>query len=293
MKPLCRHHLFDGLLTQSHHTVRMTDVAEQTTARPRLQLLGMPGPTVAGPTQVRCGQKPLVLLARLVIEPRPVTREAMLAFLWPEVDEARARGSLRQALYVIRDVAGRGCVAADRHSLSVIRPPVADLLEFLGAVQNGDWQRAALSYRGPLLDGVTVRDALDADLWLGLERRRLARLFETAATAVLEARASEFVGDSYLVIARRLRDVSPRSVRCWRYLLEALERGHAIDALHLERAALGARIDTGQIDDPAAALLLLAGRADGEMLSNAHVAVAAGVRALHTASTDVGWGPPS
>jgi DNA-binding SARP family transcriptional activator len=293
VKPLRQHHLFDGLLTQSYHTVRMTHVAEQTTALPRLQLLGMPGPTVAGPTRVRCGQKPLVLLARLVIEPRPVTREAMLAFLWPEVDEARARGSLRQALYVIRDVAGRGCVAADRQSLSVVRPPVADLLEFLSAVRSGDWERAALSYGGTLLDGVTVTDASDADLWLGLERRRLARLFETAATTVLEAGESAGVGDAYLVIARRFRDLSPRSVRSWRYLLAALERGHAIDALHLERAALGARIDTGQIDDPGAALLLLAGRADGETRSDVHVARAAGAPALHIAATDVGWVQPS
>lgn len=241
----------------------MTEDAEQPRALPRLQLLGVPVNEVAGPGQMRCGQKPLVLLARLLIEVRPVTREAMMAFLWPEVDEVRARGSLRQALHVIRELAGPDCVAADRQTLSMIRPPAADLHEFLGAVRNADWQRAALAYGGPLLDGMTVKEASDADMWLGLERRRLARLFETAATTVLQARASAPSGDEYLVIARRFRDLSPGSARSWRYLLEALERKYELDALHLERAALGARIDTGQIDDPEAALELLAGRTDG------------------------------
>jgi hypothetical protein len=288
-----RRMLFDGRLTLPRQSLRTTDIPARTTGLSRLQLLGMPGPTVARPAQVRCGQKPPVLLARLVIEPRPVTREAMLAFLWPEVDEARARGSLRRTLYVIRDVAGRGCVAADRHSLSVVRPPVADLLEFLGAVWSGEWERAALSYGGPLLDGVTVKDASDADLWIGLERRRLARLFETAATTVLEKRDFPFDGDAYLVIARRFRDLSAGSVRSWRYLLAAVERTRDIDALRLERAALGARIDTGQIDDFEAAQVLLSGRTDGEIGYTAHVALTAGAPALHAAAMDGRWVQPS
>ena len=124
-------------------------------------------------------------------------------------------------------------------------------------------EEARAMRRADLLDGMTVKEASDADMWLGLERRRLARLFETAATTVLQARASAPSGDEYLVIARRFRDLSPGSARSWRYLLEALEQKYELDALHLERAALGARIDTGQIDDPEAALELLAGRTDG------------------------------
>jgi DNA-binding SARP family transcriptional activator len=227
---------------------------------PRLQLLGMPSPTMAGSGHVRFGQKPLVLLARLLVEPRPVAREAMMAFLWPEASEARARGSLRQALHVVREITGPGCLTADRQSISLLHPPVADLHEFLSAIRHGDWQQAALTYGGPLLDGVALKDATDADLWLVLERRRLSRLFETAATAVLEAREPGSAdGDTRLVIARRLRDVAPRSVRFWRFLLEALAKPHASDDLCFERAALGARIDTGQIDDPATASVLLEG----------------------------------
>lgn len=227
---------------------------------PRLQLLGMPSPTMAGSGHVRFGQKPLVLLARLMVEPRPVAREAMMAFLWPEASEARARGSLRQALHVIREVAGADCLMADRQSVSLIRPPVTDFLEFLSAIRHGDWRQAALTYGGPLLDGVALKDATDADLWLVLERRRLSRLFETAATAFLEAsERGSADGDTRLVIARRLRDVAPRSVRSWRFLLEALAKPNASDDLCFERAALGARIDTGQIDDPATAAVLLDG----------------------------------
>ena len=225
----------------------------------RLQLLGMPSPKMAGSGHVRFGQKPLVLLARLMIEPRPVAREAMMAFLWPEASEARARGSLRQALHVLREITGPGCLSADRQSISLLHPPVADLLEFFSAIRHGDWRQAALTYGGPLLDGVALKDATDADLWLVLERRRLSRLFETAATAFLEASERGSADATRLVIARRLRDVAPRSVRSWRFLLEALAEPQASDDLCFERAALGARIDTGQIDDPATAAVLLEG----------------------------------
>lgn len=261
---------------------------------PRLQLLGMPSPTIAGAGHVRFGQKPLVLLARLLVEPRPVSREAMMAFLWPEASEARARGSLRQALHVIREVAGPDCLTADRQSISLLHPPVADLLEFLRAIRHGEWRQAALTYGGPLLDGVALKDATDAEQWLVLERRRLSRLFETAATAVLEAREPGSDGETRPVIARRLRDVAPRSVRAWRFLLETLEGPHATDDLRFERAALGARIDTGQIDDPGTAAVLLEGgpltpATDREPLFDADEGGAYRAAALHGVERGIAW----
>jgi DNA-binding SARP family transcriptional activator len=261
---------------------------------PRLQLLGMPSPTMAGLGHVRFGQKPLVLLARLLVEPRAVSREAMMAFLWPEASEARARGSLRQALHVVREITGPGCLTADRQSISLLNPLVTDLLEFLSAIRHGDWRQAALTYGGPLLDGVALKDATDAEQWLVLERRRLSRLFETAATALLEAREPGSDGMTRLVIARRLRDVAPRSVRSWRFLLEALAEPHASDDLCFERAALGARIDTGQIDDPQAAAVLLEGgpltpTTDRAPRINADDAGDDRAAALHGGEREIAW----
>jgi hypothetical protein len=96
------------------------------------------------------------------------------------------------------------------------------------------------------------------------------------------------------VIARRLRDVAPRSVRAWRFLLEALAKPHASDDLCFERAALGARIDTGQIDDPATAAVLLNGSplsptTDREPRFDVDEAGADRAAALHGGEREISW----
>ena len=236
----------------------MNETIVGATSLPLLQLLGMPSCEVPDGGQPRLGHKPLFLLARLLLETRPVARETMMAFLWPEASEERARGSLRQALHVIRAATGPDCVAADRRSISVRVPPACDLTDFLQAVRVGEWQQAALAYRGPLLEGVTVADATDAELWLDFQRRRIAKMFETAAVSALDAPPNTSHGADRLAVARRLRDHDPRQSRSWRYLFDELGAIHAESELRLEKAALGALIESRQIDDATAAVGMLA-----------------------------------
>ena len=235
----------------------MSSVIEPLSTRPPLQLLGAPSPSVLETGFNRVGQKPLVLLARLLLEARPVTREAMMTFLWPEASESRARGSLRQALHVLREAVGTDFLLADRYAIAVVRPPEVDLLEFLQAMRQGNHLSAALLYRGNLLDGVSLSDASDAEQWLDLERRRLARLFEQTANSALEAPANPADHEVRLTIALKLRDIAPHVSRNWRYLFDALAAMQATDLLRIERAALGARLEVRQIDDPGEALALL------------------------------------
>ena len=223
----------------------------------QLQLLGVPRFANGTSLPSRMGHKQLLLLTRLLLERRAHTRESMIAFLWPEANEERARGSLRQALYVIRELIGEDAVVANRQTISLSIEPTTDLARFMQAVHAARWHEAALLYRGRLLDGVQLKDATDADLWLELERRRMARLFETAAFAVLRESRTAHAPHERLVIARTLRDAAPRSVRHWRHLLNELAHAGATDECRIECAALGARIDTGQIDDAAAAAELL------------------------------------
>lgn len=233
-------------------------VADVTRAEPRgLQLLGTPTPVVVGGAPVRLGQKPLVLLARLLLEPRPITRESMMTFLWPEANEAQARGSLRQALHVLRLAMGADSIVTDRYTIAAALMPDVDLLQFLRAMRERDHHGASLLYGGRLLDGIALADATDAELWLDFERRRLARLFELAATSVLETTPVASVGESRVTIASRFRDMIPHEVRAWRHLLEALAMATAYDAFRMEQAALTARLETGQIADPQAAIALL------------------------------------
>jgi len=212
-----------------------------------MQLLGMPSRETPEGLLPRLGHKPLILLARLLLEPRPMAREALMAFLWPEASEDRARGSLRQALHVIREAVGFDCFQADRRSVTIQMAPSCDLHTFLQAVRGCDWYTAALVYGGPLLDGVTVVDASDAELWLDFERRRIGKLFETAALTALED-SSATSGGKRLEVARRLRDHNPRLSKSWQFLFEELAVRHDLAGLRLEQAALSARLDIGQID---------------------------------------------
>lgn len=226
-----------------------------------VRLLGMPSRERLDDGRQPLGQKPLFLLTRLLLERRPVSRETLMAFLWPEANEQRARGSLRQALHVIRLATSQDCVAADRRSISLRENPDCDLAAFLDAVRQSEWQRAALAYGGPLLEGVTVSDATDAELWLDFQRRRMAKTFEMAATAALDEPHEHASSDARITVARRLRDYDPSRCRFWRYLLGELHRSGADLELRLERAALGALIESRRIDDVPAAMSLMADQA--------------------------------
>ncbi len=222
-----------------------------------LQLLGVPRFANGQSLPARMGHKQLLLFTRLLLEKRRVSRESMIAFLWPESDEIRARGSLRQALYAIREMVGNDALVTDRQTIAFRTSPPTDLTHFIHASYTGQWWDAARLYRGPLLDGISLKDASDADLWLSLERRRMARLFETAAVTVLRSPPSVSDGHERVMICRQLRDVAPHSLVYWRYLLDELARNGAHNECRIESAMLGARIDTGQIDDADGAVALL------------------------------------
>jgi DNA-binding SARP family transcriptional activator len=224
-----------------------------------MQLLGMPNREISRGLPPRLGHKPMVLLARLLLEPRPMAREALMTFLWPEANEDRARGSLRQALHMIREAVGFDCFLTDRRSVALRVAPASDLHTFLHATRACDWFTAALAYGGPLLDGVTLVDASDAELWLDFERRRIGKLFETASITALEDASAAPSDERRLEVARRLRDHNPRLSRSWQFLFEELAARHDHAGLRLEQAALSVRLETGQIDHALAAHELLQG----------------------------------
>ena len=75
-----------------------------------LRLTGPGGELLAG------RRKELVLLTYLAMKgPRPVAREELAALLWGEREEAKARQSLRHALYQLRQADGRYQERSDWH----------------------------------------------------------------------------------------------------------------------------------------------------------------------------------
>lgn len=153
-----------------------------------------------------------------------MTRDKLVGILWPEVDEARARSSLSQALYALKRDAGAEVVIG--HDRLTLNPDVVwcDLTEFERALARGDAAGAAALYAGPFLDGVFLDDAPAFEPWLDATRARLAR----QASGALEALATAAEGrGEHTAAAERwsaLATLEPLESRAALGLVRALAR---------------------------------------------------------------------
>jgi serine/threonine-protein kinase len=105
---------------------------------------------------------------------RGVTRDKLVAWLWPESGAPNARHALEQLLYSLRRQLPESLfLGADplRLDPSAIR---TDLAEFAGRLAAGDLAGAVELYRGPFLDGFFLTGAPEFERWVERERDRLA-----------------------------------------------------------------------------------------------------------------------
>ncbi len=191
---------------------------------------------VLGPLEVRVAgvplavdtRKALAILVLLAVEARPFAREELAAMLWPESDEASARGALRRTLSVLRAALGGCWLGVDRSvvSLGALGADVrVDLQELRAAIQADDPQRLARATalaRGPFLAGFSLRDSPDFDDW----RATRAVAAERALAGALErvAGAAEAEGDLVRAIgaARRHVELDPIDEAAQRGLISLL-----------------------------------------------------------------------
>lgn len=161
-------------------------------------------------------RKARLLLARLALPPGEIhTRDKLSFLLWSEREPAQARASLRQALTALRKafrtveppplVVTGETVALDPEALEV------DVATFESLVDSGavtDLERAVALYRGPLLDGISVRDeAFGA--WLSHERERLRERQHRVLTGLLDRRIVEGAVESAIDTAWQLLSLDP------------------------------------------------------------------------------------
>ncbi len=127
-------------------------------------------------------RKRFALLALLAAaRNRAVSRDKALAYLWPERDTERARHTLSQTLYALRQELGDDAIIAGVDELRLNSACVSsDVAEFQSALEEGDAERALALYRGPFLDGFFVADVPEFEQWAEGERQRLALLYASA-----------------------------------------------------------------------------------------------------------------
>jgi DNA-binding SARP family transcriptional activator len=145
----------------------------------------------------RSAAKAIALLAYLASNDQPQTREHVTELLWPESLPDAARKNLRNSLWSIRKALGEEVLVqpdADRLLLSDavwvdVRAFEAGLRVLSGteAPTSGQLQAAIELYRAPLLDGLTLSEAPDFEIWLSAERERLGQLYLRALKALMGA----------------------------------------------------------------------------------------------------------
>ena len=131
----------------------------------------------------------IALLALLSLAPgRGLSRERLLGYLWPESEPERARQLLNQAVYHIRKGLGEDAIESggDELRLNVERVR-SDVMEFEAAVASRSHSQAVTLYRGPLLDGFYLSEAVEFERWLEGERARLAGEFAKELESLAEA----------------------------------------------------------------------------------------------------------
>src|SRR5690348_7455506 len=166
----------------------------------------------------------LALLTILALSRRaPVSRDRVLALLWPDRDEARVRHALAQLLYELRRDLGADITAGGGDDLSV-HPDLfsSDVGDFEQALEAHAFDRAVALYSGPFLDGFFVSDAPEFERWADEQRARLRSGYLRA----LEAQAGEAESRRDFARAveyrRRIAAADPLSARHATLLMQAL-----------------------------------------------------------------------
>lgn len=166
----------------------------------------------------------LGLLAYLAAaEGAAITREKLIALLWPESDEASGRHSLSQLLYALRHDLGAEALVIDSETVRLNPASLpSDVHDFAEALRAGKLEDAAQVYRGGFLDGFHVDDAPELGRWIDEERSRRAGSCARALERLADSAAK--AGDAHRAVdwCRRRATLDPIDGRATLRLMQAL-----------------------------------------------------------------------
>ena len=204
----------------------------------RLQTLGTAALTLragpgAGPEPILGPGKPFALITYLALSPgRLATREHLTDLLWADLEPERARHSLRQTIWQLRQALGEEALTSPGSEIHLEAPVSTDRDEFLDAIERQDFAAAVELYGGPFLPSFAIPGGLEFEQWAGVERTRLRNTFLRVAEAQTRRLIAAHRYREAQQLARRTRDTDPLDERGWRLLIEARYAGG--DALGAE-----------------------------------------------------------
>jgi DNA-binding SARP family transcriptional activator/TolB-like protein len=235
----------------------------------RLKTFGAPGlqrddaPVAVGAAQGRR----LGLLAMLAVAgDEGVSRDKLVAYLWPDAGEDQARHTLAQSVYLLRRDLAAGEVVVGTSELRLNREAIeTDVGEFKRALDAGDVDRAAAIYAGPFLDGFYLSGAPEFERWVETERNRFAKqahsAFERAARDAIARRDPHRAVEWW----RRVAAAEPLDARAAIGLIESLaavgDRSGALQHARIHETMVREELDAAP--DPAVTALVERLRAGG------------------------------
>lgn len=179
-----------------------------------------------GPVTGRATQRRRIALLALLgaAGERGVSRDRLMALLWPEADADRARHLLSDSAYRVNQALGGDAIIAIGDALALNAERVTtDLGDFDSADAADDWEAAVALYGGPLLDGFHVSDSAELERWIESERVRVAGRYARALEQLADDR--ERSGDVLGAVdaARALAAQDPLSARYALRYMRALD----------------------------------------------------------------------
>jgi DNA-binding SARP family transcriptional activator len=206
----------------------------------QLNLIGPPSITLDDtPVALPLG-KPFGMLCYLAVTGRAVPRDELAKLLWSDVPRDKARGSTRQALWILRKALGDECFASlDPVELApeAVRTDVGALRDALASGRTRDAQEL---YTGPFLEAFALPGARPWQAWVEDTREEI----ESRLVGALEALAGECLESGAYEDAVRAASgglaLNPIRLELHRVLIEAyLDQGDFASArealFHAER----------------------------------------------------------
>ena len=195
-------------------------------------------------------KRSLALLALVAMSTEQgMSRDRLLAYLWPESDTERARNNLKQTLFQLRQelhenvfVRAAGALRLDPNAISI------DACDFQAALDRGNPTTAVTLYHGPFLDGFYLPGLVEFERWVDSERGRLAQRYAGALETLAGTAAG--LGDYHGAADwwRRLAAVDPLSSRyalgLMRSLAQAGDRAAALEHARVYEELVHAEFET-------------------------------------------------
>jgi DNA-binding SARP family transcriptional activator len=230
----------------------------------RLTLLGPPSLSrgTSGALSRQPSAKALGLLAYLVLEPGPHTREELAGLLWGESSDTEARASLRQAVKHLRSQLGE-ILRCDRGTIELIGSIECEIRDFRESV--GQEPRLAATTDIPrFMAGFSVRHAPRFEEWVAETRRGLLRQYQEALGTLTRDAMGQWRWRDAVTLADRWLASDPLSDEPVKLAIEARylagDRGAALSLYHEYRTTL--KRETGC--EPSRGLLHLMRRVEAD-----------------------------